>query len=267
MTAISGPRGVTATGSVVIGSDRSGRPRLVHLRTQAPLGVVRSGGAVHLMGTAGGPLGGDDLSLHVRVLSGTVVTVCSVAATIALPGDGRPSHQRFMVTVEAGAALRWLPQPVVAGRGCDHHVTADVTLAGDAHLIWSDEMVLGRSGEPPGALTSTFRVTRDTQPLLHHAVSTHRPGWAGPAVTAGARAIATVLHVGASTVVLTDDTNGVQGHGTTDAGEGPFAAGCAISRLAPDVILATAVGPRHADVRRRLRAAGALPRAAEAGDR
>lgn len=219
-------RGIRAAGEVVIGRGRGVRPRLARLRTTAPLGVVLSGVEVVLMGTAGGPLGGDDLALDVTVLPGVDVTVRSVAATIALPGNGAPSQQRFTVAVGAGATLRWLPEPVVAAAGCDHHVSADVSMAEGAALLWRDELVLGRTGEPPGALTSTLRVVRTGVPLLHNAVGTHDPGWAGPAVTAGARVVATVLHVGPSSDTLTPSC-------------GP---GCAVARLGPDVVLASSLG-------------------------
>jgi urease accessory protein len=227
---------MVAAGEVVIGPGGGGRPRLTGLHTTAPLGVRMAAGEVHLLGTAGGPLGGDDLTLRVRVLAGTDVTVRSVAATVALPGDGSPSHQRLSVVVEQGARLMWLPEPLVAAAGCDHHVRADVDLAPDADLVWLDEVVLGRTGEQPGRLSTTLRVVRDGDPLVHHSLSTAVEGWDGPAVTAGAKVAAFTVHIGLPAA----DMPPRQGPTHTS------------TRLAPDVVLTTALADDHATVRRLL---------------
>lgn len=231
-----GRRGITAVGDVVIGPGGGGRPRLEGLRTVAPLGVRLAAGEVHLLGTAGGPLGGDDLTLRVRVLAGTDVTVRSVAATVALPGDGTPSRQRFEVVVEEGARLVWLPEPLVAAAGCDHHVRADVDLAADADLVWLDEVVLGRSGEPAGRLSTTLRVVRQGVPLVHHTLSTSAEGWTGPSVTAGAKVAAFTVHIGLPAADM-------------PARQGPTHTS---TRLAPDVVLTTALADDHATARRLL---------------
>lgn len=192
---------------------------------------------MHLLGTAGGPLGGDQLSMDVRVTAGTHATLRSVAATILLPGDGRPSHHHVDVVVEPGATLQWLPEPLVAADGCDHRASATIHLAPDAALIWTDEVILGRTGEHPGRFASDLRIVRDGTPVIHHAFDTTRPGWAGPAVTANRRAIGLVAIIGrpATQVIprVTED-------GT-------------ISHLSPDVAVAVCLAPdahtlhRHVD--------------------
>ena len=82
--------------------------------------MTLAGGDLYLMGTAGGPHGGDDLSTEVVVAPGTELTVRSVAATVALPGDGSRSQHRMRVDVGEGATLRWMPEPLVAAAGCHH---------------------------------------------------------------------------------------------------------------------------------------------------
>lgn len=242
MSAGTASRRVRAHGRVVVEAGRAGGPRFREVRTPPPLGVRVAGGEVHLIGSAGGPHGGDDLGLEVVVTAGTTVTVRSVAATMAMPGDGTPSRYRLDVVVEAGASLRWLPEPLVAVAGCDHHTHALLHLAADADLVWSDELVLGRHGQPPGNVTSTLRIVRDDQPVLHHTFGTALPGWDSPAVTAGAHSIGLVATVGQP--------------GRAVAGQALPVAGVqtAVSRLSDDVTVAVGLAEGHAALRRALRA-------------
>ena len=187
-----------ARARVVAEADRHGRTRLVTLRSEAPLVLRSTPEVLYLVGGAGGPLGGDDLSLEIVVGVGARLTVRTVAASIALPGVG-PSCVRVRATVAGGGGLRWLPAPVVAARGCVHHMEATVVLEADARLVWREELVLGRHGEPPGSVSSRASVDVDGTPLLRHelALGPEHPAAGGPAVTAGARAVGSVLLVGA----------------------------------------------------------------------
>lgn len=203
---------------------------------------------MHLLGTAGGPVGGDELHLEVLVTAGTVATVRSVAATVATVGDGTASFHTVNVTVEQGAFLRWLPQPLVAAEGCDHHLMATVILAPGADLIWSEHVVLGRHGEQPGRLRSTLRVIRDGRAVLHHGLDTAQPGWQGAAVTAGRRALGVVAWVGAGAVAQAPDGGApVMPQGRANANGVRSPRDCwTVSRLAPDVVLAQGLANSHA---------------------
>jgi urease accessory protein len=219
---------VVAHGHVVVERGRGGLPRLRSLRTAPPLGVRIAGGELHLLGTAMGPLGGDDLTLEVDVAPGLDVTVRSVAASVVLPGDGQPSRQSLVVRVGAGARVRWLPEPVVAAAGCDHTSTSRVELRGDAELVWRDVLVLGRTGEDPGRLVQTLRITRDDAALVHQGLDTGRALLASPAVLGPARATGLVVRAGA---------------GAGDVGPLADVAGArvAAASLAPDLHVTTVV--------------------------
>jgi urease accessory protein len=185
-----------AAARIVVDAGPHGRPRVRELRTPAPLGARFAGGGLHLLGTAAGPLGGDHLELTVVVGAGTSLTVRSVAAALAQRGDGTGSAHHVEVTVEDGAHLDWLVEPLIAAAGCDHRATATVHLGAGASVVWRDEVVLGRSGEVPGRCTSGVRIVRGGAPVVHHEVTTTRPGWDGPAVTAGAKLVGQRLVVG-----------------------------------------------------------------------
>lgn len=186
-----------ARARVVAEADGRGGTRLAVLRSEAPLVLRSAAGALYLVGGAGGPLGGDDLALDIEVGPGARLTMRTAAASVALPGLG-PSQVTVDAAVAAGATLEWLPEPVVAARGCDHHLRSTIELEPGAGLVWREELVLGRHGEDPGSVVTRLHADLDGAPLLRQelAVGPLHPAGAGPAVTAGARAVGSVLLVG-----------------------------------------------------------------------
>ncbi|HTJ66558.1 MAG TPA: urease accessory protein UreD [Actinospica sp.] len=148
---------------------------------------------IHLVGGTAGPIGGDDLAYRVEVGEGARVEVRSLAAALALPGPGgAQSTLAFDVRVGPGARLDWAPEPLIAVRGANHAVHADIDLAEDAELIWREDVVLGRDDEEPGSVRSRVRITRAGRVVLDHefAVGPRYPGSLGPAGTAGYRRVA-----------------------------------------------------------------------------
>lgn len=191
-----------ARARVVAERDGRGATRLAALRSEAPLVLRSTPDALYLVGGAGGPLGGDDLALDVTVGAGASLTVRTAAASIALPGAG-PSEVRVTATVAAGGRLRWLPEPVVAVDGCDHHMEATVDLEDGAVLVWREEVVLGRHGEAGGSVVTRARVDLAGRPLLRHelALGPRYPAAGGPAVVAGARAVGSLVVAGLEATV------------------------------------------------------------------
>jgi urease accessory protein len=190
---------VKARARVVAASDGRGGTRLVTLRSEAPLVLRSTPGALYLVGGAGGPLGGDDLTLDIDVGPGASLTLRTAAASLAQPGEAPgPSRIRVRAGVGDGGELRWLPEPVVAVRGCVHLMEATVTLGRGARLVWREEVVLGRHREAPGSVCTRTTVDRDGTPVLRHelALGPAYPAAASPAVTGGARAVGSVLLAG-----------------------------------------------------------------------
>jgi urease accessory protein len=178
-------------------ADGRGATRLSRVRSEAPL-VLRatSDDTVYVVGGAAGPLGGDDLGIEVHVGAGATLTVRSAAASVALPGPA-PSRLAVRATVAAGGALRWLPEPTVAARGCRHHVDTSVEVDAGGRLLWREELVLGRHRERSGSMRTRLSVDVDGQSLLRSelAVGPDFPAWATPAVVGGHRAVGSVLVV------------------------------------------------------------------------
>jgi len=229
----------------VVAEGARGRSRCTTLRSAPPLTFRATPDGLHLVGTAAGPVGGDDLLLEVTVAPGASLTVRSAAAQLVLPSPTpATSTTRLVVEVGEEASLTWRPEPTVLVRAADHRLTTTIDLAPRADLAWRDEVVLGRDREPSGSLLSRLRVVRAGVPLLCTEVALG-PAWptsTGPAGTAGAHVVTTTLLVGHPARTLID----LLGDDAACAARG---ARSAALRLADDAIVVTAVGP-HLDATR-----------------
>jgi len=170
---------------------------LTRLRGESPLLLRQTGPqTVHLVGGAAGPLGGDDLYLEIEVGAGARLCIRSAAASVCLPGRG-PSQVTVTAHVASGGALHWLPEQLIAAHRCDHRALSKVEVAEGAELIWRDELICGRHGEPAGEARLRTVVGYAGKPLLRQTIAAGQraPGWDGPAVMGAARAVGSVLRV------------------------------------------------------------------------
>lgn len=183
--------------------------RLGALHCEPPLTLRRVRGedpatcALCLVGTAAGPLAGDDLTLDLNIEAGAAAHLQATGASIAQGRTGAAARVAFRATLAEGASLIADPGPLVVCEGSRVDVTVAITLAGDAALEWRELVVLGRSGDArPGAATLRWDVTRGGRPLLRQFVDLAKPS---AIVTGGHRVLASALltgpHVAAGTVV------------------------------------------------------------------
>lgn len=182
---------------VVASTGAGGRLSLREVRSCAPLLLRRAGDAVYLVGGAAGPLGGDDVVLEIVVERGAALTLRSAAAFVARPGtDGSASRMRILVQLEEGAALRWLPEPLIAAQGCEHRSEVEIDLAPGARMLWREELFAGRHGDTGGTVHSQLSVARaGTAVVRQELVVSPLGGIGGPAVLNGARVLACALVV------------------------------------------------------------------------
>jgi len=160
---------VKAHAQLAVERDAAGRSVVRTLRSDSPLTLipVRGEPVVHLVNSAASPLGGDDLTLTVRVGPHACLTLTGIAATVALPGPhGEKSRVRVHLELAEGATMAYLPEPTVITRRARHESILTATLAAGAHLHTRETLVLGRANELPGELTTTLHVTRDDRPIL-----------------------------------------------------------------------------------------------------
>ncbi|SNT06769.1 Urease accessory protein UreH [Streptosporangium subroseum] len=192
-------RSMRARAAIVTERDADGRTLLATMRSDPPITLRRTGpGQVHLVSTAAGPLGGDDLALDIEVAPGTALDVRSVASTLVLPGAaGGGSLMTVTARVGAGASLRFTPEPTVLAVGCLHRMVVRLTLAEDARVFWREEIVFGRYGERPGSCHSRFDATFAGGPLLRQEFVVGEPAIDGsPAVYGDARCVGSTLMTG-----------------------------------------------------------------------
>ena len=80
--------------------------------------------------------------------------------------------------------LRWQPEPVVAVAGCRHETITEVTVTSGGRLVWRDDVVCGRFGEPAGDLRADLTLRYAGATLYRHdlAVGPTAQGWSGAAI-------------------------------------------------------------------------------------
>ncbi|MEU8293978.1 urease accessory protein UreD [Streptomyces sp. NRRL S-1314] len=190
--------GVRAEAEIRARADGRGGTALPVLEGRGPLAVRRTRGSgatahVTLVGAMSGPHGGDHFTLRADVGAGARLRVGSAAATLALPGQhGGRARQTVRITVAAGGELHWLPEPLISVTGSELAVGTSVDLELGARLVLREELVLGRTGEEPGRLTSRLTVRVDGRPVLDQELDCGAGapgGWDGPAVLGGHRAV------------------------------------------------------------------------------
>ncbi|WP_433621451.1 urease accessory protein UreD [Nocardia sp. CA-120079] len=141
---------------------------LPEIHASGGLAARRTGpDAVHLIGTAATPLGGDELDIEIVVGAGARLVVRSVAATIALPSTRTPlslAHWHFDVAGE----LDFDPEPTIVAGGAHHHAVTEVRLTPDARLRLRERVQIGRTGEDGGGWRGDLIADIGALPLLRH---------------------------------------------------------------------------------------------------
>ncbi|MFF4219638.1 urease accessory protein UreD [Streptomyces nondiastaticus] len=195
--------GLLASARIVAAADGRGGTALPVLDGAGPFALRRlrpvgREARVCLVGAMSAPLGGDALALSAEVGDGAALHFRTTAATIALPGPtGAPATYDVRIRVGDGAVLHWLPEPLISARGGELRMTTTVELAPTARLVFREEQILGRAGEPPGRLTARLTVRHGGRPLYDQELSYGPgvPGWDGGAALGGHRAAGQLLVV------------------------------------------------------------------------
>lgn len=153
---------------------------------------------LRLIGTAAGPLAGDDLSMSLQLRAGALATLRATGASLAQGrGDGSgDSAAKLSIRADLGDGSDLVADPgaliICQGSRVDVHV--ELALGLGAAVEWRELIVLGRTGEPAGAATLRWDVTRLGAPVLRQFVDLADPAltaWAG--LTAHRRVLACAL--------------------------------------------------------------------------
>jgi urease accessory protein len=153
---------------------------------------------LRLVGSAAGPLGGDDLSLSLLVRAGARAALGATGASLA-QGRGAPDAAAlsFRVDLEAGACLVADPGALVVCDGSRVDVRLSLALDAGAAVRWRELIVLGRTGEPAGRATVRWDVTRAGRPVLRQFTELDL------ALTGGRRVLACALIAGPAVAART----------------------------------------------------------------
>jgi urease accessory protein len=175
--------------------------RLTFLRSEPPLTLRQVQAdddetcALCLVGTAAGPLAGDQLSLELEVRAGAKVVLTATGASIA---QGRPGGRAAELSVRAalndGSQLTADTGARIVCTGSRVDVQVVIEVGTGCSLEWRELIVLGRSDEPAGEAVLRWDVTQGGVPVLRQVVdlSDELTGtW--PGLLAGNRVLASVL--------------------------------------------------------------------------
>ncbi len=167
----------------------------------APPIVFRQTGPnrVHLVQAAGGPLGGDDLRLDVRLGERTCLQVRSAGATVVQPSSpAAPAQWIVAADLGDGAVLKWCPEPIVVCDGAELLSSMTIALHREARAVLHEIVVLGRAGQRGGCFRGELTVQCDGVPLLAHTLLLDGADavLTGPAGTGGARVVGMLAVVG-----------------------------------------------------------------------
>ncbi|MGX7681420.1 urease accessory protein UreD [Jatrophihabitans sp. DSM 45814] len=161
-----------------------------------------------LVGSAAGPLAGDDVEFELTVANHGRANVVAAGASIAQGrSGGSPARLRTQVSVGDFAELDATPAPVIVSDGSFVRIELDFQLAATAKVRWRELLVLGRSGERSGAALLSWKVDRGGAPLLRQRIDlSERWRFEWPGMLSGQRVLATALVTGpdveAQTVIL-----------------------------------------------------------------
>ncbi|MGL6070000.1 urease accessory protein UreD [Craterilacuibacter sp.] len=143
----------------------------VHRRHVGPLRVQKhftepSGVCQHIVvHPPGGIAGGDSLTLDIKLAAASRVLLTSPGAAKWYQSFGRRASQHLSARVAAGASLEYLPLETILFDGAEVDLAACFELEGDATLLYSDVVCLGRPASAApfahGSWRQTVEVWRD----------------------------------------------------------------------------------------------------------
>jgi urease accessory protein len=155
---------------------------------------VRDRCELRLVGTAAGPLAGDNLSISLQLRAGARATLRATGASLAQGRGGGRAALSIRADLAEGSDLLADPGALIVCRGSRVDVRVELALGAGAAVEWRELIVLGRTEEPPGQATLHWDVTRAGRPVLRQSADLADPaltGWAG--LTAHRRVLACAL--------------------------------------------------------------------------
>jgi urease accessory protein len=216
----------------------------------APLTIAESGGyrvrfprsgEGVLINTGGGMTGGDRMAVDVAVLAGAEAVLTTQAAEKIYRSDGPETEIAVSLSLGEGSACAWLPQEQILFDGGRLRRTLDAALAQDASLLLAESLVLGRAamGEVvrAGSFRDRWRIRRGGRLVFAEDVRLTAPIdalLARRTTGAGARAMATILHVAPDAEGRAEEARAMLGDARSEWGVSAFDGMLVARFLSPD---------------------------------
>ena len=168
-------------------------------RMKFPKGVMCEGVIIN---TGGGMAGGDSLSVEISLDVDAKAVVSTQSAEKIYRAQSEPSAASIQLSLSERSQLAWLPQETLlfSGAKLNRHFRAD--MASNATLSLFEGVIFGRGamGEriTEGAFRDSWRIRRDQKLVFADEVALEGDMAVRldrPAIGAGARAVATFLHL------------------------------------------------------------------------
>lgn len=138
--------------------------RVIHSHMQAPLKVQRSlypegEETCHtvMLHTAGGIVGGDQLSINIELQPATQTLITTAAANKIYRTNGLEAQQTIHIQVAEAACLEWLPQETIVFDQALYRQTARIELAPGAHWLGWELTRFGRTAREEQFLAGEWR--------------------------------------------------------------------------------------------------------------
>ncbi|MEO7448376.1 MAG: urease accessory protein UreD [Humibacillus sp.] len=148
-------------------------------------------------------LAGDEVGIDVEVGDGIRLEVLETSGTVAYDMRGGRASWDVRACIGAGGGLAWAGLPFVVADGSDVTRRTTVELDEGATAVLRETLVLGRTGEQGGRLTSSLAARLAGRPLLCEELTLHPASRRDPALLGGARCVDVLTSLG---VRLTDPT-------------------------------------------------------------
>ncbi|MEM9048690.1 MAG: urease accessory protein UreD [Pseudomonadota bacterium] len=162
-----------------------------------------------LVNTAGGITGDDRFCYEAEAVGGRLVLATQTAERLYRAQPGQIGRLNTTLRIGAGARLDWLPQESIVFEAAALDRRLSVDMAQDATLTATEAVILGRQamGETVqhAHLTDRWEIRRNGRLVFADALRISGDIGAatcGPATLGGARAFATLLHVGPDAAAL-----------------------------------------------------------------
>lgn len=163
-------RATVAPGAVL--AEVHSEPPLTLRQVSGPSGTC----ALCVVGSAAGPLPGDDHELRLTVLGDAHASLVATGASIAQGRGGPVARLRTTVTLGERAVLDAAPAALVVCAGAAVDAQVCVELQPTARLRWRELIVLGRTSDAaPGAATVRWDVVRGGTTLLRQDIDLTEP--------------------------------------------------------------------------------------------